>query len=183
MLKRIGLGIFMLTVSNLLISTINFIVLELYQANDNSTMINNVTHYKLNCAFSESLWFVLTLINDIGVLITTTTTFEFCMAQAPCQVRGLVSAMLLASCGIVGVPSALLHLFFKHNHFVDMFFSLLMLGTFIAFLLVSKWYKLRKRNEIIPYHMFAENHFERNYERDREWYRQHGYPDWKLWCM
>ena len=131
----------------------------------------------LICAFSESLWFVLTLINDIGFLIAATTTIEFCMAQAPCQVRGLVSAMLLASYGLVGVPTALLRFFYAHNHFIDMFFSLLMLGTFTAFLLVSKWYKLRKRNEIIPYHMFAEAQFERNYEQGRKWYRQHGYPE------
>ena len=55
--------------------------------------------------------------------------------------------MLLASNGLVGVPTALLRFFYAHNHFIDMFFSLLMLGTFTAFLLVSKWYKLRKRIE------------------------------------
>ena len=120
-LKRIGLGMLVLAVSNLLVSTLNLIVLEPHQENNNNTMINNVIHPMLDCAFSESWWFILTFINDLGILIVAITTIEFSMAQAPCQVRGLVSAIILASYGIFGVPTALLRFFYTHNHFVDVF--------------------------------------------------------------
>ena len=46
---------------------------------------------------------------------------------------------------------------------------------FIIFLLVSKWYKLRKRDDVIPYHMFAEDQFESDYRQEREWLKDHGY--------
>ena len=121
--------------------------------------------------------FILSLSCIIGLLIAITTTIEFCTAQAPCQVRGLVSAILLASCGIVGVPRYILRMFFKHNHFVHMFEALLMFGSCLAFLILSRQYKLRKRNDIIPYHMFAEDQFESNYNQERQWCREHGYSE------
>ena len=33
--------------------------------------------------------------------------------------------------------------------------------------LASKWYKLRKRDDVIPYHMFVEDQFESNYAQKR----------------
>ena len=49
-----------------------------------------------------------------------------------------------------------------------MVLSLLMAGIFIAFLIVSRRYKLRMRSDVIPYHMFAENQFESNYMNKTE---------------
>ena len=40
---------------------------------------------------------------------------------------------------------------------------------FLLFAAISKWYKLRKRDDIVPYHMFAENYFEKNEILEREY--------------
>ena len=41
--------------------------------------------------------------------------------------------------------------------------------NFLLFVAVSKWYKLRKRDDIVPYHMFAENYFEKNEILEQEY--------------
>ena len=38
---------------------------------------------------------------------------------------------------------------------------------FVIFVFASKAYKLRIRDDIVPYHMIAEDYFEKNYEQER----------------
>ena len=46
-------------------------------------------------------------------------------------------------------------------------YSVITAALLIIFVITSRWYKLRKRDDIVPYHMLAENYFETNYERER----------------
>ena len=43
--------------------------------------------------------------------------------------------------------------------------SVMNLGVFVLYVIVSRQHKLRQRNDIIPYHMFAENQFEGDYRK------------------
>ena len=49
--------------------------------------------------------------------------------------------------------------------------GLIMLG-FVMFVFVSKAYKLRKRDDIVPYHVIAEDYFEKNFKREQEYMQQ-----------
>ena len=50
--------------------------------------------------------------------------------------------------------------------------SVMSLVVFVLFAIVARRYKLRQRNDIIPYHMFAENQFESDY-RQKQMYGDH----------
>ena len=45
----------------------------------------------------------------------------------------------------------------------------------MLFVFVAKRYKLRVRNEVIPYHMFAEDQFESNYRQERDYLKTIGW--------
>ena len=38
----------------------------------------------------------------------------------------------------------------------------------IVYILTAKWYKFRKRNDIVPFHTFAEECFEKNYKQEKK---------------
>ena len=50
-----------------------------------------------------------------------------------------------------------------------MVFAAVVFLAFILFVFISKWYQLRKRDDVVPYHMFAEDYFENNYCREHEY--------------
>ena len=52
-------------------------------------------------------------------------------------------------------------------------YFILATAVFILYVLISKWYKLRKRDDIVPIHMLAENYFEKNYEREQRYLQQY----------
>ena len=43
---------------------------------------------------------------------------------------------------------------------------------FVIFVFASKAYKLRIRDDIVPYHMIAEDYFEKNYKREQQYMQQ-----------
>ena len=54
-------------------------------------------------------------------------------------------------------------------------YSVLTLFVFLFFILVSKKYKLRKRDDIVPYYLFAEGTFEKNYAQEQRYLQEEGY--------
>ena len=54
-------------------------------------------------------------------------------------------------------------------------YSAIALVFFLLFAFISKWYKLRRRDDIVPFHMLAEDYFEKNYIREHNFYQQYGY--------
>ena len=43
-----------------------------------------------------------------------------------------------------------------------MTFFIIEVLNFLLFVVISKWYKLCKRDDVVPYHMFADNFFKKN---------------------
>ena len=68
-----------------------------------------------------------------------------------------------------------IHLFPGCTFYYSLFYFLVTLVVLAVFVLVSKWYKLRIRDDIVPYHLFAEDNFESNYEQERNHLLQLGY--------
>ena len=164
MLKRIGFGILLITLSHLLNA-----IFEL-------TATYIPSQWRLHC--HQSLLVLAPLLFGCGGIIAAPTAVEFCMAQAPCHIRGLISIVLTLSLGTSAWLNGLLHHNLKHTLSIKIVPCLVMTALFATFLFLSKRYKLRKRDEVIPYHMFAEDQFESNYEQDRDWCKDRGYSEW-----
>ena len=111
---------------------------------------------------------------------------EFFIAQSPFQIKGFIF-YLLTGCVTISAcigffPRKIIQLYpinvppgcaFYH-HIIYFFFAIV---VFILYALISKWYKLRKRDAIVPIHMLAENYFEKNYEREQRYLQQYNDGD------
>ena len=183
MLKRIGFGLFLMALSHLINSTYELLVTTIpVQKSAANVTSNTVTApYEEFVIVFECFLSLTKLVFEFGKVIVALTTLEFCMAQAPCHVRGLISSFLMASCGFFAGLNSFLDDKIKYNPFVDTFLSVVMLVLFAVFVLLSKWYKLRKRDDVIPYHMFAEDQFESDCRQEKAWRRERGYPE-KWFC-
>ena len=112
----------------------------------------------------------------------TYASIEFLLAQSPIQIKGLTVCILFGFIGFfAGIGFAFGKIILSHPFKVfpgcafyhHVIYLLSTVIIFILFVLVSKWYKLRKRDDIVPIHMFAENYFEKNYEQERRYLQQH----------
>ena len=117
----------------------------------------------------------LTLIRNVTSAIIVSVTLEFCMAQAPCQVRGLVCIVFISSCAIFNFVNLFVYRTFPVPWILYTVRSLVLVVFTVLFALASKWYKLRKRDDVIPYHMFAEDQFESNYRQESNWGKEQEY--------
>ena len=117
------------------------------------------------------------LVKDVSIVIEANIALEFFMAQAPCQIRGSASTVFLLTCTIFGASYFLLSRNIRTQWTFYVVRCVVTLMLPMIFLFVSKWYKLRKRDDVIPYHMFAEDQFESNYRQETNWLKNHGYLD------
>ena len=175
MLRRIGMGICLIVSSELFNLALYFAFTNHFTSNGSkSTFVNS--EGEIN---SVGEWLMLSsyTVRDVSMVIVGSITMEFCMAQAPCQVRGLVCTAILSTIGVFIV----LHMALRNVIVIDWVFytgrCVAGLVLFVMFVFVSKWYKLRKRDDVIPYHMFAEDQFESNHMQERKWLKDHGYLD------
>ena len=146
---------------------------------------NNVNHTNLPTTNAKgesapipiSSWLILAadLIMHVGLYLTLFTTVEFTVAQSPCHVRGFISFLLLQMFAIFSCLRDGLTHFIPDHRIADGVLFVTISGFFISFIFLSKRYKLRKRDDVIPYHMFAENEFESNYKRERKYLKKHGW--------
>ena len=51
------------------------------------------------------------------------------------------------------------------------FFAITLVVLFV-FVLISKWYTLRKRDDVVPYNRLAEDYFEKNYYLENRYMKQ-----------
>ena len=168
MLRRIGSGMLVIVLSQALLLVIGSQVQW-------TTTTSTCSKLK-NDEFPVMSWLLLGshFIRKVGLFITAFSTVEFIIAQAPCQLRGFVTSFSL---GLLGI-SASLGIIMEQTLYDCTFFtaiSVIIAILFVLFLFVSKWYRLRKRNDIIPYYKFAEDQFENNYRLEREYLKSRGW--------
>ena len=169
MLRRIGIGLFVILLSHLLNLVVELIVAHEYHMKyPNATVTTHLQRIE-EFPVSECLLLFSTSLCRLALTVTGATSVEFFMAQAPFQVRGFVASMLMACCESFLILRSILH----YNMDIAYIIAIaLMAGVFLIFVLISKWYKLRKRDDIIPYHMFAEDQFESDYRQEQKWLRE-----------
>ena len=171
MLRRIGVGICLIILSQLFSSAVYFFLIDIFNLTDTTFAKTE------NEALSVSEWLILSsyLLRDASIVIVVSITVEFSMAQAPWQVRGLITTVALLACGLFWVVYVSVHHYIRAEWVRYIVHLGVLVAFFILFVFVSKWYKLRKRNDVIPYHMFAENQFESNCRQEYDWLKDHGY--------
>ena len=133
----------------------------------------------------NGLWWIMIpkATTSIGYLLLIVVLTVFVMAQTPQQVKGLMGGIIVSSLiiygtiGRWGIYSDIFLSIFPYYpkqgltkwFYGNMVFAAIIFIAFILFVFISKRYQLRKRDDVIPYHMFAENYFENNYHREREY--------------
>ena len=180
MLKRIGLGYLLLLVSLLCSS---------YSTLAQNANVTNFTCTQVSDSFQhvESTWWEIgpNILFSCGIVVFLYAFIEFIIAQSPQQVKGVILCLMYGCFGCLALTglalNKLLHsltcsiqsfpgcIFYHYSLYTVITAALLLL-----FVVVSWRYKLRKRDDVIPYHMFAENYFETNHVQRRvfqKWFR------------
>ena len=169
MLKRIGFGIFLVCCSYGIAAVIGDILLC-------SSQLNTTCLLFYSDAFNVSsygLWWMAfpNIIFHLGDFFSFITLFEFVFAQTPCSIRGLMAGLTILSlavsasigygmCQVVEIIWPNVHNWFYSNVCI----ALTIAVYFVLFVVTSKRYKLRERNDIVPYFLFAENFVEKEIE-------------------
>ena len=151
------------------ISLFSSSVTELVFAYSNSTCVFQDNHLQ------ETLGYALRIGSDIlycnGFLMWLYMLVEFLAAQSPLQIKGVILCLTLASIGLytfIGFVFERLLQTFVLRHLPNCMFynyiihSAIMVVIFWLFVVVSIWYKLRKRDDIVPIHRFVDEYYTRN---------------------
>ena len=173
MLRRIGGGMFLVVFAHALTLMVEIFVVEQNNTNHTKLVITKAEGESTPIPISSWLILAANLTRHVGLCLTFFTTVEFTTAQSPCQVRGFGSFLLLE---MYAIFTCLQGLFFILDHLIAhaVIFTIIS-SFFILFVFLSKRYKLRQRDDAIPYHVFAENEFESNYKQEREYLKEHGW--------
>ena len=153
------------------------VVGELLVCNSQTNTTCLLFHSEMFNISSNGVWWIIgpTTISNIGLLLSTITLFEFVAAQSPRPLCGLLTGVLIMSsalstiigygiCELVAIIISNPHTWFYSNLSI----ALIIFVYFMFFHCISKRYKLRKRDDIVPIHLFAEEFFEKEL-RGQQW--------------
>ena len=120
-----------------------------------------------HCMFNTSsygVWWIIgsTTVNNVDILLSAITLFEFVCAQSPHPLCGLSTGFVImfsslsAFIGYGIFRLAVIIVSNAHSWFYsNLSIALLIFVYFIFFHCIAKQYKLRKRDDIVPIHLFA----------------------------
>ena len=164
MLRRIVIGYFLT-----LLFLLSQCCVEIVENSDSM----NMTCSSVNTTGpdSASSWWEVgpNVILAFSILIILYALFEFLISQSPHRVKGVVLCIMYACAGFLGLTSLGLsrllqklkiQLFPGCGFYRYFIYSIIAAVLLIMLLIVSRWYKPRKRNDVVPYRMSAEEHFE-----------------------
>ena len=180
MLRRIGLGIFVMAISFLS----NSIVEVVGQVENGNVTFMFSASAEDGDNFPISYWWtwINNIIHGTGFMVTLYSSLEFFIAQTPWQMKGLIVSIFLVAFAIMCIAGGIFaqifisfpfHLFPSCGFYYYMTFCVIMFVILLLFVLVSKWYTLRKRDDIVPYHRLAEDYFEKNYLLEHQYTKKY----------
>ena len=175
-LKTIGLGIFMSTISN-----VGFVTLDLYFSlqTDNSNQTCslegtfNVTNQN---EYLHNTYIMLppNFIGAFGAILILAGGLEFVFAQAPHSMKGLLIGVYFGISGLYESTGWIIVNVFKYlkkswipscEFYIFSVNAMVMLTSLLLFLVLSKKYKLRSRGDIFNPNIIAENFYENDFLR------------------
>ena len=181
MLKRIGLGMVLIVISNIICTVLavigNYHIGEMFHC---LTAFNEKSY-----ATSQHKWMIfLNVIIAVNSYIIYVVLVEFILAQCPKSMRGTMIGVWLC-CRILRLHFHFV-LFLPFLHFMDstfpfgrgFYFSLMetIISVFLLliFVFLAKRYKFRIREVEINIHQIAENHIINNIEQKEDYWRRRG---------
>ena len=175
-LKTIGFGIFLSTISK-----VGFVTLDLHFSlqteNSNQTCVFeetiNVTNQN---EYLQSTYIMLipNFIGAFGALLILTGGLEFVFAQAPHSMKGLLIGVYFGISGLYESTGWMVVNVFKYHKknwipscefYIFTVNTIVMLTSFLFFLVLSKKYKLRSHGDIFNPNVIAENYYENDFLR------------------
>ena len=181
MLKKFGLGLVFALISILLIM---IVVIWFGEFSDPSFECSSNVDNSSNTSTIVLVNYKWLLIPHItfgcALFLVVATSLEFAVAQSPNQMRGLMVGLCYASYGIGRVVRSGLSFVFisskLHSRGCISYFIIgnfiLIVFTLIFYVLFAKRYKLRRRDNIVPVHQIAEEHYERYFNQSEEYRRE-----------
>ena len=171
MLKIIGIGYVLYFTGSLGLSVIEFIG---HRMNPNATCLFDEPVSVIPIDYDWAL--LLIILKGMGTVILTLTTIKFIIAQSPHQMKGLLYGCLYAFNGVAKVigfnsyrPFKLLsHTTPSCGFYFYLTQSIILIFILILFIIVSKWYKLRTRNNPININLIVADHVEKYINQQNE---------------
>ena len=166
MLNRIRVGLVLIICSRCMFAFVG----ELLVCNSPANNTCLLFHSEMFSISSNGGWWIIgsTTVFNTGFLLSAITLFEFVCAQSPRPFCGILTGFFLMSSALssfigYGISELVAVIVSKpHSWFYsNLFIALLIFVYFVFFHCVSKRYKLRKRDDIVPIHLFAEEFFEK----------------------
>ena len=167
MLKRIGIGL-LLSVLSLFAEVLQLVLEDHTKPTCTLSMGPNLTADTLATSYS---W-ASSVLSGISLLAVVITLYEFVIVQTPYQLKGFMMSLTMCSFAIFNLLGYSIHHLFQVNHLKMLTYcrlylcitcTILSVATFLIFIFVSSWYQLRKRDDIVPNHLLAENYLDKNY--------------------
>ena len=167
MLNRIRIGLLFLICSRFMYAFVG----ELLVCNSLTNTTCLLFHSEMfNISSFNGVWWIIgpTTLSDVGFLLSAITLFEFVCAQSPRPLCGLLTGFCIVSTALsafigYGIHKAVAIMTSDDRgwFYSNMIIAFIIFVYFIFFHCISKRYKLRKRDDIIPIHLFAEEFFEK----------------------
>ena len=164
MLKIIGIGFVLYFTGSLGLSVIEFIG---HRMNPNATCLFDEPVSVIPIDYDWAL--LLIILRGMGTEILTLTNIKFIIAQSPHQIKGLLYGCSYAFNGVaklIGFNSYRPFKLLSHTtpscgfyYYVTQ--SIILIFILILFVIVSKWYKLRTRNNPVNINLIIADHVEK----------------------
>ena len=179
MLTIIGAGLFFQV-----LETLGMVVIE---------TIGHLQTPNVTCMFNDTINEVMSLnyywtmipimLQVVGFFFCGIVLFEFVIAQSPHEMKGFLFGLWFAFSGIAKLIGHNLYRPFQFlpasipiscGFYYYLTQTLLLFLVFIVFLILSKYYKLRMRNNPVNLHMIAETHITAYIDREKNYFREIG---------
>ena len=179
MLRLIGAGLFLQV-----LGTVGMVVIE---------TIGHLQTPNVTCMFNDNInevislnyyWtMILLMLRVVGSFLCVIVLFEFIIAQSPHEMKGFLFGLWFAFDGIAQLIGYNLYHPFQFlpasipiscGFYYYLTQTLLLSLVFIIFLILSRHYKLRMRNNPVNINMIVETHITAYIDQEEEYYREIG---------
>ena len=174
--RMIGIGIFITLCAKAILPVIDFFAVSsnngtavcLYTNDWPHNITTIVEYFKVDYCFL----IIPQVFSGLGTVLVLPASFEFLLAQTPLEMRGIIVGLYYSVTGLYQQFVSFSLLPFKSFSFwpsCEFYFYILnvavLLVSLVGVIIISKWYKLRQRDD--PYNVYAtvEDIYERDLER------------------
>ena len=173
------LGVFLQIARVIALMVIDVVSRHIYLENNgyNATIqcLFYQSHGTLSASFSYRWLALPNVLQSISILFIIVGVIEFISAQVPYYMRGLIIGLLYSLILLSATSGLTLHILFSHKlsiwgtgiiscgFWYGLLIVIVQLSICAALLLFMRWYKKRKREDVLPNeHFFAERYYSKN---------------------